>query len=133
MTRSWWKTRADVYLRELFVPGRPPPSRKALIAAYPFGERRLYPYKAWLARVKEWRLAHAAGLASPDAFTTRRHRQHALDTETLPLFPTTNGQKRRTRASRVTARALTREAPAAPDAESGGADHAVQPEDHRGA
>lgn len=30
--------------------------RQALTAAYPFGERRMWPYKAWLAEVRAQRL-----------------------------------------------------------------------------
>lgn len=47
--------------------------RKLISAAYPFGERRMYPYKAWCQAVKEF-------------FAERKHYGTAADYIGMPLF-----------------------------------------------
>lgn len=49
-----WGDKADDVLRILFADGRKP-TDKQISAAYPFGERAMWPYKVWLARVKWWK------------------------------------------------------------------------------
>lgn len=60
-----WAHEADRVLAKLFVLGRPAPTREQLREAYPFGERAMWPYKVWCARVKAWKATHAKGIASP--------------------------------------------------------------------
>lgn len=86
-----WADYADRALAPLFVVGEPAPDREAVREAYPFGERAYWPYKVWLARVKAWRAAHAAGLAAPvvsrDAAARHvRARNFEDDGATLDLF-----------------------------------------------
>lgn len=88
MSRSAWAAAADAVLATLFVPGAPPPGRAALVHAYPFGERKHWPYAVWLRQVKAWRAAHALGLRRPMRVppARRAHRSRAEDRQTLDLF-----------------------------------------------
>jgi hypothetical protein len=54
---SWRSTALPIIARVLQeTAGRPEPEiRKALTDAYPFGERRMWPYKVWLSEVKRQR------------------------------------------------------------------------------
>ena len=53
--------------------------RKLISAAYPFGERAYYPYKAWLAAVKDF-------FASPDVPKQARRQPSEADWRDTPLF-----------------------------------------------
>ena len=57
-----WQERADRVLDTLFVKGQPEPTFEQLRDAYPFGERKMHPYKVWLERIKVWKYGHAIGL-----------------------------------------------------------------------
>ncbi len=57
-----WADSADRFLAPLFAGGRMP-DRRQLIEAYPFGERRYWPYKVWCHRVRLWKHAHSLGLS----------------------------------------------------------------------
>lgn len=70
-----WADRADRVLAPLFARGVP--TREQLRVAYPFGERAMWPYKAWLARVKAWRAAKARGQSQPQP--ARRERARTND------------------------------------------------------
>lgn len=59
-----WADIADKYLRELYE-AHPEPTKEQIRDAYPFGERRYWPYKAWLRRVGAWRRARALGKPCP--------------------------------------------------------------------
>jgi hypothetical protein len=63
---------ADRVLVRLFRHGEAPPTRKELKDAYPFGDRKGWPYKAWLSRVQSWRQAHGAGYIAPAPKRKRR-------------------------------------------------------------
>lgn len=51
---SWWGKRSDDVLRPLFAEGKTP-TDKELKAAYPFGQRAMWPYKVWLEHVAWWK------------------------------------------------------------------------------
>lgn len=87
MKQGHWAHTADEVLAEIFVRGRPAPTREQLRDAYPFSERRYWPYKVWLRQVKVWRLAHSLGLSSPSGQDVRvRSRLGKRDTATLDAF-----------------------------------------------
>lgn len=52
-----WRDRADHVLGELFRQGTYMPTDAEIRDAYPFVERRMWPYKVWLKAVREWRIA----------------------------------------------------------------------------
>ena len=87
--RSRWKTAADDVLREIF--GRAPRDisdkdlRHVLIDAYPFGERKHWPYTCWLSRRRAWLYAFRAGIVPPVEPARRRVLAQTLDRETLPM------------------------------------------------
>lgn len=58
-----WRRQADEVLAQLFVLGEP--SAQALRDAYPFGERKYWPYKIWCKRVRAWKAAVRAGRERP--------------------------------------------------------------------
>jgi hypothetical protein len=58
MTGSHWRNRSNEILFDLFDAGRRLPSRRELRDAYPFGERKLWPYRVWLSAVREWKRLH---------------------------------------------------------------------------
>lgn len=89
MSDSTWRTAADRVLTRLFVLGQPTPTKEQIRDAYPFGERRYFPYKVWLERVKAFRAAHAKGLTGPFSVTPRdvaKRNAEAADRETGDLF-----------------------------------------------
>ena len=86
MSGGRWSGYADEVLAELFVPGQPAPTRAQLRDAYPFTERAYWPYKAWLARVKAWRAAHARGMAHPPPSAPPRRSTRRDDGATGDLF-----------------------------------------------
>lgn len=61
-----WADAADRALAPLYANGATPDTAQ-IRAAYPFGPRKYWPYKAWLKQVRRWQAAHAAGLSSPNA------------------------------------------------------------------
>lgn len=67
---SPWRIHADMVLARLFATGEV--TRRMLIDAYPFGERKQWPYKVWLRRVRDWKAARAVGLTFPQERTPRR-------------------------------------------------------------
>lgn len=89
MSNGTWAASADRVLATLFRLGQPAPSKEAVRDAYPFGERRYFPYKIWLERVKAFRAAHAKGLAGPFSQSPRdvaKRNAEAADRETGDLF-----------------------------------------------
>lgn len=64
-----WSTSSDQVLAEVFArlpAGATDKERDlAIREAYPFGQRKYFPYKAWLARVRAWKAAKAIGRAQP--------------------------------------------------------------------
>lgn len=73
-----WREVAYKVLAEVFGKDtRYQPTRKQLIAAYPFGMRKYWPYKCWLRAVREWKAARAVGLTTPNptAFRWGRKRR----------------------------------------------------------
>ena len=51
--RNYWAVEADKALALLFAGGRRP-TRAELWGAYPFGERKYWPYKVWLDAIYRW-------------------------------------------------------------------------------
>jgi len=58
-----WAARADAVLARLFILGEPPAA--VVREAYPFGERKYWPYKVWCRRVRAWRKAAREGRGWP--------------------------------------------------------------------
>ena len=85
MSQGHWAAVSDRVLSVMFRKGIPAPTRLELMDAYPFGERAMWPYKAWCERVKAWRAAHAAGQSRPIDHV-RRRAVEANDHETGNLF-----------------------------------------------
>lgn len=82
-----WGDKADVVLATLFVRGQPHPTEREIFDAYPFGSREYYPYKAWLRRVKAWKVAFAKGAFVPrEGAAPKAKRPVAGDTETGTLL-----------------------------------------------
>lgn len=53
--RGTWRARAEPLVRRVLdeTMGQPERDRRAALrAAYPFGERRMWPYKCWLAEIR---------------------------------------------------------------------------------
>lgn len=61
---SCWAQRAAPVLAELFAPGKTP-TRQDIIDAYPFGERKYWPYMVWLREVRRWKHARRLGMTTP--------------------------------------------------------------------
>ena len=61
--RNYWAVEADKVLATLFVNGRQP-TWVELRDAYPFGERKYWPYKVWLDAIYHWQNP-TAGTAAP--------------------------------------------------------------------
>ena len=82
---GYWAYESDKVLSELFKTFTPETPlkevEKAICDAYPFGERKYWPYRVWLTRVKLHKKAFALGLKTADAKRTK-----SKDTETLNLF-----------------------------------------------
>ena len=59
---SWsnvaWRTMDEVRINGVKTGKNPAEIAKAIDAAYPFGERKYYPYKAWLSVRKEFFTRH---------------------------------------------------------------------------
>ena len=89
MPDSTWRKHANLVLEGVFIHGSVYPGmsdrqlRAILVAAYPFGERKFWPYKVWLDARRRWIRAFRAGRLPP-VYTPRRR---PPDTETLPLLP----------------------------------------------
>lgn len=51
---SYWRLRAAPIIARVLAehPEEGPEQRKALHAAYPFGQRRYWPYQVWLSEIK---------------------------------------------------------------------------------
>jgi hypothetical protein len=94
MAQGSWAAIADEVLAEVF--GALPEGaterevRLAMRAAYPFGPRSHWPYKAWLSRCRAWRAAHRLGMRSPPA--TSRGGIGINDHATLNLFSAPEGR-----------------------------------------
>lgn len=73
--KSKWAERADAVLAGLFGSVVGQPTRQQLIEAYPFGERRYWPYKVWLRRVKAFKAARRVGLTWPLESWNRRSKK----------------------------------------------------------
>ena len=62
MTQSYWRLKARPIIRKVLeeTAGKPEKDiRRVLRDAYPWGERRMHPYKMWCAEVRyqlQWRL-----------------------------------------------------------------------------
>jgi hypothetical protein len=88
--RSWGDL-ADEILGPLFGAMAPGTSeseiRRQVREAYPFGERKYWPYKAWIARVRAWRHAWRLGYRQPIRRRVQpvRTRIDRRDSDTLPL------------------------------------------------
>ena len=53
-----WRMKARPIIARVLAETRGQPEkeiRRALAASYPFGERRMYPYKAWLSEIRRQR------------------------------------------------------------------------------
>lgn len=59
MTRA---EECNLILVRIFRPGHPMPDRRTLLDAYPYGQRKYWPYKVWCRQVRAWKMAHAQGL-----------------------------------------------------------------------
>lgn len=74
--RSVWGEAADRVLVKVFAFLAPDADDKtirlAVRDAYPFGERKNWPYKVWLKRVKRWKLARRLGLTVPPEEVRRK-------------------------------------------------------------
>ena len=84
---SRWKAAADDVLREVFDGLDPAISakdlRRLLVEAYPFGERRMWPYRCWCLRQRAWIAAFRAGRLPP----VEVRGVLKVDKETLDLLP----------------------------------------------
>lgn len=86
MSGSYWRrvSQASIYgaLDALPAGASEGDKRKAVSAAYPFGERRMYPYKVWLEEVRR-----ALEPAAPVMRPADRQRIEAYEQATGKKFP----------------------------------------------
>lgn len=87
--RGAWRVAADAVLIRVFAflpeGADAKQIRKAVREAYPFGPRKYWPYKVWLARVRRWKLARAMGLTVPPEKAVRRREKRDERQLRLPL------------------------------------------------
>jgi alpha-D-ribose 1-methylphosphonate 5-triphosphate synthase subunit PhnG len=75
MMRETWRERARPIIAEVIGRDDEKALRAALLDAYPFGPRKYYPYKAWLAEINSQLNPHQ-----------QTHQQHPSLPGQLPLF-----------------------------------------------
>lgn len=82
-----WLDCADEHLARVFgsTPGYIPPYL-VLAAAYPWGERKFWPYKAWLKRRRAWLTCREQGLLYPEPPRRRKSRFVRPDPRQREIF-----------------------------------------------
>lgn len=90
MSDSTWADASDRVLAAVFaaIPSDASEAdvRAMVRDAYPFGPRRMWPYKAWCARVRVWMDAWRNGRAVPVTQHAKRRDMHEVDHATLDMF-----------------------------------------------